>query len=365
MDELKFYTLASILDYRALYNIIFGERSNGKTYSVLKYGLERYVKHKETMAVLRRWQEDFKGKRAVSIFDALIANDEIIQLTGGVWESVYYWSGRWYLCKTNEKGKRIIDDTPFAYAFSLSSMEHDKSTSFPTITTIMFDEFLTRGIYLPDEFVLFCNVISTIVRYRTNVKIFMLGNTVNKYCPYFEEMGIRGVVDMEPGDLRLYQYGEDGKLKIAVEYTGSISKQGKPSDIYFAFDNPRLKMITGGAWEIDMYPHCPRKYLPKEVQGKYYINFNGNVLECEVIAGDDDMFTFIHRKTTELQYRPEDLVFTTDYSPKGNIRRRIDKPADKIGQRIWNMFQLDKVFYQSNEIGEVVRNYLMWCRTEA
>ena len=26
-------------------------------------------------------------------------------------------------------------------------------------------------------------------------------------------------------------------------------------------------MITGGAWEIALYPHCPRKYKPKDVDG--------------------------------------------------------------------------------------------------
>ena len=36
----------------------------------------------------------------------------------------------------------------------------------------------------------FMNVLSTIIRDRENIKIFMLGNTVNKYCPYFDEMGL-------------------------------------------------------------------------------------------------------------------------------------------------------------------------------
>ena len=35
----KFYSLSAILKKNCTYNVIFGERSNGKTYSVLKYGL--------------------------------------------------------------------------------------------------------------------------------------------------------------------------------------------------------------------------------------------------------------------------------------------------------------------------------------
>ena len=56
--------------------------------------------------------------------------------------------------------------------------------------TILFDEFITKGMYLTDEFMAFMNTLSTIIRQRDNVKIFMCGNTVNKFNPYFEEMGL-------------------------------------------------------------------------------------------------------------------------------------------------------------------------------
>ena len=36
----KFYTLNRILSKNADYNVIFGERSNGKTYATLLYGIK-------------------------------------------------------------------------------------------------------------------------------------------------------------------------------------------------------------------------------------------------------------------------------------------------------------------------------------
>ena len=136
-------------------------------------------------------------------------------------------------------------------------MEHDKSTSYPDVTTVIFDEFLTRQSYLPDEFILFQNVLSTIIRGRRDVTIFMLGNTVNKWSPYFAEMGLKHVKEMEVGSIDVYTYG-DSELTVAVEFTGS-RHSSKASDVYFAFDNPRLNMITGseGSWEMAIYPHCP------------------------------------------------------------------------------------------------------------
>lgn len=354
----RYYSLKNILSKNAQYNMIFGERSNGKTYAVLKYALKRYVKTGEQLAIVRRWQDDYTGKRGATLFDALVCNNEVSKMTGGEWTGIYYWGSRWYLCKHVE-GKRVQSETPFAYGFSISSMEHDKSTAYPNVTTVCFDEFLTRTMYLQDEFVLFMNVLSTIIRDRVNVKIFMLGNTVNKYCPYFREMGLTHIKQMKPGDIDLYRYGKSG-LCVAVEYAAP-SERGKDSDLYFAFDNPKLSMITGGAWEIDIYPHCPIKFRPADVLITYFIQFSGDTLQCEIVQTKDSAFTFIHRKTSPIKCEDTDIIYSPDYNPKPNYKRRITKPITALEQKIAAYYRTDKVFYQDNEVGEIVRNYLMWC----
>ena len=75
----KFYSLKSILEKKAQYNIIIGERSNGKTYAVLKYAIERYLQTGEQLAIVRRWRDDFIGKRGATMFDALEVNKEIFK----------------------------------------------------------------------------------------------------------------------------------------------------------------------------------------------------------------------------------------------------------------------------------------------
>ena len=360
MAKQKFYSLTPILKQApdAYYYVIFGGRSTGKSYGTELYGLEQYAKTGKQTAIIRRWSEDFTGKRGQSMFDALVSNGEVTRITGGKWTGIYYWSSRWYLCKY-EDGKRITDPNPFCYGFSISSMEHDKSTSYPDVTTVIFDEFLTRGAYLPDEFVLFMNCLSSIIRNRTDVKIFMLGNTVNKYCPYFKEMGLSHIKDMKAGSIDIYSYGDSG-LQVAVEFTGT-NKTGKASDRYFAFDNPRLSMITGEAWEIDIYPHCPVKYIPKEVLFTYFIEFADDILQCEIVLHEQMYFTFIHRKTTELKYPDSDLIYSTNYDPRPNYRRKITKPTSDIEKKIADFYVKDKIFYSDNEVGEIVRNYLIWC----
>ena len=211
----KYYSLKRILKEEADYNFIFGERSNGKTYSVEDYALEDFALHGNQLGIVRRWDEDFRGKRGQEMFSALVNNGLVEKYTKGKWTGIYYYSARWYLCKY-ENDKRVIDSEPFAYAFSINAMEHDKSTSYPKIKTILFDECMTREGYIPNEFVIFMNIVSTIVRDRGDVKIFMLGNTVDQHCIYFKEFGLRNALKMKQGDIDVYRYG-DNELKVAIE----------------------------------------------------------------------------------------------------------------------------------------------------
>lgn len=362
----NYYSIREIFMRNATYNMIWGERSNGKTYSVLEFALWCYWFFGYELGIVRREDMDFKGKAGQQMFKNHIENGLVAKITKGEWTSVYFYSARWYLCRTNEKGERIIADEPFAYAFALTLNEHDKSTAYPKIKIILFDEFLTRRAYLNDEFILFLNTISTIVRRRGDAVIFMCGNTVNQFCPYFAEMGITNARKMKQGTIDIYHYG-DSELTVATEYCGikeGQERKKKASDKYFAFDNPKLNMIKSGAWEIAIYPHLPMKYTKNDVLLIYFIKFNEFLLQCEIVQIGNDFFTYVHRKTTELLGKPNDLVFSPEYNPSWNYRRKITKPVDDIGKRILWFYNNEKVFYQDNELGEVVRNYLLWSKTD-
>lgn len=361
----KYYSLSEIDKLHAKYNVIIGGRSNGKTYSCLQKIIKIYAENGKQGAIIRRWDDDLKGKAGKQMFAGLVSEGEIRKATNGKWTEIYYNSRMWYFAKksTDSNGKEITthDNTPFCYGFSLSDMEHDKSISFPDITTVVFDEFLTRTLYMTDEFIIFQNVLSTIIRNRTDVTIYMLGNTVNKYCPYFAEMGLTRIKEMQQGSIDLYTYGDSG-LKVAVEYCAPLEKSKRSSDVYFAFDNPRLNMIKTGDWEIDIYPHCPCQFEARDILFTYFIVFDDYICQCEIIRHDNMEFTFIHRKTTKLKNPDEDLIFSNSFDPRPNYRRRVSRPLDKLGERIYYYFKSEKVFYSDNETGEVINNYLKWSK---
>lgn len=368
MAKDKFYNVETLLNKipDAHYYMVIGERSNGKTYSILQHCLKEYFKNGDEFVYIRRFDEDIKYSRGSQIFNNLIKDGIIEKLSKGEWNDVYYYARKWYLRKINTKNPKetIISDTPFAYAISLTSEEHDKSTAYPKVKNIFFEEFLSRKNYLPDEFILFTSVLSTIIRLRDDVKIFMAGNTINKYAPYFAEMGLTNIKTMKVGQIEVYTYGNTA-LKVAVEFSDLPSKN-KPSNVYFAFNNPKLAMVRGdgGIWEIDIYPHLTNemKYKPKDIIYKYYVVWDNDILQCDIVRLNNVAFTFVHAKTTPIKEDNVNVVYSTEHNSKPNYKRRITKANSKTEEIILWFYKNEKVFYQSNEIGEIMRNYISWCK---
>ena len=362
-DDNQFYSYGRLDATGALYRIVFGERSDGKTYGALMKVLTNYVDNGKQGAYIRRYNEDFTGKRGQQLFASIVSNNEISKLTNGEYNSVSYYSSKWYLSYLDGDNKPIRDNTPFMFGFSLNDMEHDKSTSYPEITTVVFDEFLSKKFYLNNEFVIFENVLSTIIRHRNDVTIYMLGNTVDRFCPYFQEMGLTRAKYMEKGELEIYEYGTSG-LKVAIEYAPELDKEVKQSNVYFAFDNPALCMITEGGWELDLYPHLEYKILPKNIKLIYFIEFDNELLQAEIVKDENGLYTFIHRKTTEIKNK-KDILFTTKIDASPYHHRRITKPTNEKTKLIYDLIKSEKVFFQDNTVGNTVQNYLNWCSKQS
>lgn len=358
----KYYDIANLIrEYpHAYYYMAIGERSNGKTYSALQYALDRFFKTGEQFAYIRRFGEDIRKKNLSSLFDGHVQNGVIERMSNSQFSLVNYAQSRFYPANIGENEKIESSAQPMGFAFDLNSTEHIKSLSFPNVTTIIFDEFLSRIGYLTNEFVLFMNTLSTIIRDRKNVKIIMIGNTVNKYSPYFQEMGLSHIKDQKPGTTDLYTYGES-QLTVVVDYCDPMAKRGgKESDVYFAFDNPQLKMITTGSWEIAIYPHLPFKYKPKEVIANFFVEFDGSLLHGEMVVAHQGYFIFFHPKTGPIKDESFDIVYTNNPTGKWNYRVGIANQSDNLSKTIKKIVSENRVFYSDNETGEVFRNYLMW-----
>ena len=83
--------------------------------------------------------------------------------------------------------------------------------------------------------------------------------------------------------------------------------------------------------------------------------------KTKVEYGDDRYWTFsfdnkiYYDKDKQI---PCHLIYTTEITSRRNYRVGILKPRDKMGEKIAYFYKHNLVFYQNNEIGEIMANYI-------
>lgn len=374
----KTYIPSKILENVVEYLMWISERSDGKSYIAMEMILYLKKWYNYSGAMIRRYDEDLVYSNGVEIVSNLIGFNElvytrtkgkydnaVIEIFEGQYNTIDYESRKYYLAfdGKDDQGKdiHIRDKKPFMYAFAISKEERKKGTAYPDIKITIFDEFISRGAYLPEEFISYQNLLSTIIRRRDDVINILCANAINRYCIYFQEMGLKHVKEQKQGTIDYYEFGEPVVMRVAVEMIAPIDNKYKKSNKYFAFDNPKLKMITEGKFELALYPHLPVRYKPKDIKFIYYIIFDGECFQCNIIKVDNNMFTFIHPKTTEININRNTLIFTPEINVSPHYRRKITFTQDDIGNMIASFYKKDKVFYSDNSTGDTIHNYLLWC----
>lgn len=161
--------LSKILSYNALLNFIIASRGTGKTYGCTKFVINKFLKKQEEFVYVRRYKSELQ-KSIPKFFNAITTNDEF---------------------KDHEFGHKgmnlIIDDKVCGYGVTLSTAQQFKSSNFPKVKYIIFDEFILedgQGHYLKNEVDIFLGLIESIARLR-NIKVILLGNSANIMNPYF------------------------------------------------------------------------------------------------------------------------------------------------------------------------------------
>ena len=350
----KYYSYSRILKANADINIIIGERSNGKTYGAFDLGLSLLKKQDVRIAYLRRYAEEIKKKH----IENLLAPHSISRHTNDKYNSYQYLSNKFTFTKI-ENGK-LVDKSQdcFCQAFAINTWNISKGADNGYFDFIIFDEFMTRSGYLPNEFIDFCNILSSLLRDRDGTKVFMLANTVNKYCPYFAEMGIREDVEqMKQGDLIVKDFTDSNGnlLKVAIEYCSpSLYKK---SNKYFAFNSPKLDMIKSGKWEIANYPHLTESVRKENIILKAFIKFDNKIISGDIFYKNNDYAIIFHSAKIE-EIKKNDLVYSFEpfLSPLHAVSLRAGTTkAHKVFRELINK---NKCFYSDNEIGEIIRNWL-------
>ena len=174
--QIMYYNFDKLFSYNFLIAFVIGERGVGKSFNSKLAVLKKFIRTGEQFLYIRRYKTELDTALS-NFWDDLQANG-------------YFDDLKLEVKKSKMLTKFLCDGEVCGYAVPLSTANILKSTPFPNVSTIIFDEFLldTGGTYryLKHEVTMFLDVIESVGRLRDNLKVILLGNALNVHAsPYF------------------------------------------------------------------------------------------------------------------------------------------------------------------------------------
>ena len=180
-------------------------------------------------------------------------------------------------------------------------------------------------------------------------------------------------INIYPPELEII---EDNKEKVTIKinenftndsnsekiYENLLAENAKHQEILQKYKEKIIssldKLISASTINPNKEYHLEKTFQCHDLPiSKVYFNHKGNYfLTCSY---DGDAYLW-NRKTGEIKYPDSDIVYTTRPSEKWNYRMCLTHQSDTFSKTIMKFFRENNVFYADNEVGEIVRNYLMW-----
>lgn len=343
MAKPQYYDINPLMGKNAQWNMLLGERANGKSYQCKKYVLEQAMKDRKFI-YLRRWAADLSAKSVEAYFSDMPIKD----ITGKKFDSISCYAGYIYFAvNDNGKIKRCMEIGRY---LDLNEQQRYKSQAFPDYDTILYEEFISTGIYLTDEPRELFSLVSTVARHR-EIKVLLIGNTISRICPYFSYFGLdSSILKLKPGQIDIYHWHTDegNVINIAVEMCRSANAENK------MFFGKSQKQVIGVEWDTYDYPRMPEgeKELVYSVLMEYQrFKF---MLQLYVDSLTGGSFVHIYPCTTD---RMTERVISDKFnvSPLYSVDFNVDcKPIRKIRELI----EVKKVCFSDNLTGTEFYNVL-------
>ena len=188
---MAWYDLGKTLTYNCLFNFIIGGRGTGKTYGAKKRAIKQFLEKGHQFVYLRRTKEELDTS-AETYFDDIVVKNEFPDTV------IEYRAGCYF-----------VNDQLAGYAMALTKAKDYKSSSFPLVYLIIFDEFLIEdngyARYLKNEVKQFLGFYMSIDRYRGCTVLFLANSVtmVNPYTMYFDLRLPYGSNIVRKGDILL------------------------------------------------------------------------------------------------------------------------------------------------------------------
>lgn len=342
----------------AVWNAFISDRSSGKTTAWLIVGLIAYVEDGTITHYVRSKEQMIRESNINKIYSVIESCGYISKITNDKYNSIEYRRnvrGFYLVCKDSE-GNTIASDTNCCCkVLSIDNNDNYKSSyQCDKADFVIFDEFI-NAYYKSGEFVVFCDLLSTLFRKRLTGYIIMLANTINRRSEYFDELGCRDFIETaEQGDKITYELNG---TTVHVEIVGTKLDDRRKlfNSRYFNFSNLRLNSITGAGWSIDNVPHITKKadsILVKNV----FVHYQTNYVQLYVVKVNEYGLC-IHAVKSNAPKKKDCIIYSVsdDFSDKKYI---YSKGNDRFSKWLWGyMYDSKKWFFATNSVGSIIKAY--------
>lgn len=342
-----FYRLDNILSKNGIFNILLGERANGKSYAVKEYCIRQAFEIQNiSCSLVRRLDEDIKASVISDYFNDEGLIELVKKLSNGKYNCIQYYQRKFYFAFYDKEKEKISKGFPFCVVFALSNAERYKSsTVYPTMETVIYEEFTTEKLYLKNEVDKFMNFCSTLFRLKTG-KVFMIANKVSRVCPYFNEWTLKGIPSMKQGQLDEYIFKtlEGNDVKICVEMCASPSHA--KSGMFFG---KNAKVISGGEWETHEHPHINGDLCEYDVLYSLtlkHMDFSFNIL---LLNHKEKEFQCVYVYPSGI--KENERILSEEYSISRLVSPCLDS-RNRAECLISDLINKNKMVFPTNLIGE-------------
>lgn len=352
---MAYYSGDRIRAAKADIEITFGKRSNGKSYDDKLDSLRTYAETGNQFFYLRRRLEEIKGINLKSYFADM---HQVLQtLFKGRFDGITEYdveprAGEFYLVGYDEEYNKHLFGV-IGYYGALVQDEYKKTASFPNVTKLTFEEFLTRKPELDDEFTRLQNIISTVGRDRPGFRVRLIGNTVNMNSQILRGLNI-DPRKLHQGEMKVYDYfGDDGaRTRVAVEWTAP--NEGVATSRFANFGRQKEAMIVNGEWEVDSYPlytELPETKITDQfvltdgvIKCYLYVDWTNRVGYCSNVR-EDTVGEYVVLSTDETILNRNTYNWACDYVPVQTVKRNIRSLVLNGQMRFKDYLTADDFFY--------------------
>lgn len=353
------YNLDNIDKENALINLIWGERSNGKSYQVKHKKaiipfLESMIKdgiNRDRFILVRRLREEITTEKVERYF----ADVDIASLTNNEYNIITYYRKEVYLGRYNIETGKVIRGEKIGYVVALSTEQHYAGASYLDVKNIIFEEFMSRSVYLANEPDKLMNFWNTVDRKRGIVRMWLVGNTISRVCPYLTDWGLQAIVSRQQQGTIITKmldtgtFKDDGTpimIKLAIEYCKSSGKSS------FAIGKHK-DMLNKGSWQTEPQPHLPKSL--KEYKLLFRIGFQYKEFRFladfikDIESRECVWFIYPHEK----EFKDNLLIFSDVVKLNKRYQRNIydiTLKNDKL-QKVLDTFREGNIFYSTDLCG--------------